>query len=103
MSKITSKRLDAASVDVLLATKPIIIWDSELRGFGVRLSPANKRYPDGKISYLVQKRQGGRASREIRVTFEAADISQARDKAISLIAAIRNGENPSKQKKDLLA
>jgi integrase len=103
MSKITSKRIDATNVDVLIAGKPIIIWDSELRGFGVRLSPANKRYPDGKISYLVQKRAGGRGSREIRVTFEAVDVGAARDKAISLIASIRNGENPSKRKKDLLA
>lgn len=103
MSKITSKCVASAQLDVFIAGKPIILWDSELRGFGVRLSPANSRYPDGKISYLVQKRTGGRGTKEVRLTFEAPDTATARDKALLLISQIRNGEDPSKRKKDLLS
>lgn len=103
MSKLTSKIIDTKQLDVLTNGAPAIIWCDELRGFGARISPPNTRFPNGKISYLVQKRQGGRQTKQIRFTFDAQDVNCARDKALTLLSDIRNGGNPSLERKDVLS
>lgn len=99
--KLTGQLIAAAKEDAWTATKPIVLWDKELRGFGVRIGVPNDKYTTGKVSFFVQRRTGGRGSREIRCVFDAEDVSEARDKAITLIAQIRSGSDPNKEKKDL--
>src|SRR5215831_8711076 len=81
---------------------PVTLWDVELRGFGVRIGPKNAKYPQGKISYLVQKRMGGRGSREIRFAFgeyPSLDLKDARNSALALISDIRAKVDLAAQRK----
>ncbi|MCA3562346.1 MAG: site-specific integrase [Aestuariivirga sp.] len=69
-------------------------WCSEVRGFGVRLTPGAK-------SYIVQFRAGGRSQRMTLgrvgvLPFEGPpDRPGARDLAIAALNAARRGEDPS--------
>jgi integrase len=83
----------------------MILWDTDQRGFAVRIGPRNTRYPNGKISYFVQKRTGGRGSKEFRYVFgqyPQMDIKEARNRALSLISDIRGNINVSKQRKETI-
>lgn len=56
-------RLIKRAVDAVLPeAKDVYLWDSDLAGFGLKVTPA------GKKVYLVQYRLGGRAGRVRRVT-----------------------------------
>jgi hypothetical protein len=61
MPRITKRSVDAATPD----TKDAYLWDDELKGFGLKTTPA------GKKVYLVQYRIGGRKGRVRRVTIGA--------------------------------
>lgn len=103
---ITKERIAAASLDAIITGKTIRLWDHSPKGFFARVGLPNSKYPTGKTTFGVHKRQGGRGSRAIAVmfgTYPEMDISAARDKATALLAQIRNGENPSQQKKSLFA
>src|SRR5688572_8515637 len=105
-SGITKQAIDSATVDTFISGKAIVIWDHSPKGFFVRVGPSNNKFPQGKITFGVHKRQGGRGSKAISVmfaTYPGTSINDARDKAMSLIAQIRSGENPSQQKKSLFA
>ena len=49
MTKLTKRTVDAAKPDV----KRYVLWDSEIAGFGLRVSPA------GRKSYVLKYRVGG--------------------------------------------
>jgi integrase len=103
---ITKERIAAADLDATISGKAVLLWDNSPKGFFARVGPPNTKFPLGKTTFGVHKRQGGRGSRAIAVmfgTYPEMDISTARDKAISLIAQIRNGENPSQDKNSLFA
>jgi len=57
-AKITKRTVDAATA----GAREIFIWDEELRGFGLRVTPK------GSKSYVLQYRMGGRESRAQRYT-----------------------------------
>src|SRR5215831_6954102 len=72
--------------------KPYVIWDSELKGFGVRLTPASRINPHGKASYILQKWERVSGTKKIRHTFGSypeLSVLEARDKAHSIISQIR--------------
>lgn len=87
--KLTKTTVAKAEPD---ADKPRLIWDSELRGFGLRVSPG------GAKSYVMQRRAG---NKERRVTIGRADDmtpESARKKAMKLATEFAEGLDPVKEK-----
>src|SRR5262250_2983163 len=79
------------------AQKPTMLWDSELIGFGVRISPK------GKASFFANKWQGGTAGRHKRVTlghFPHLTVQGARNLAIKELADASNGIDIAARKKE---
>lgn len=103
--RISKQSIDAAVTDALLTQSSNVIWDTEQRGFAVRVGAPNDKYPNGKITYFVQKRVAGRRSKEIRFVFgqyPTMDIQTARNAALSLISDIRSNVDIAKERNDLL-
>jgi integrase len=88
MPRITKRTVDAATQ----TTKDSYIWDDELKGFGLKTTPA------GKKVYLVQYRIGGRKGRVRRVTIGAHGTvtpEQARMEARKLLGQVAAGSDPA--------
>ena len=71
------------------------IWDTELVGFGFRASPS------GQVSWLVQKRYGGREISAKRVVIGRCppwEVEKARAEAGSVIGEIYKGIDPLNKK-----
>ncbi|PWG18061.1 tyrosine-type recombinase/integrase [Salibaculum griseiflavum] len=77
--------------------KQLLIWDSELRGFGIRVSPG------GSKTYIMQRRIG-RTTRRLTIG-RADDISAeaARRRALSLAAKFAEGIDPVAEERKLRA
>jgi integrase len=78
--------------------KDRFIFDSEVKGFGLKITPA------GRKVYILQYRTGGRNSPTKRYTIaEHGEFTadQARDEAIKLRGQIRMGVDPQGKKKAL--
>lgn len=74
--------------------RDVFIWDDALPGFGVRVKPT------GAVSYLIQYRNAFRATR--RYTFAKAaeyKLEEARRKAAKLLGSVRDGDDPSADRK----
>lgn len=86
--KITKRAVDLASP----AGKPYFLWDTELRGFGLKITPAG-----GKI-YVLQYRNGGRETRTQRFTIGSHGSPwtplSARQEATRLLTLVRQGSDP---------
>lgn len=80
--------------------QPTIIYDSDLKGFGLKLLPPSGKNPDGAKSWIVEYRPGsggrGVAKRRI-VVGKVGEITpeQARDLAKTMLANVRLGADPS--------
>ena len=85
MPKLTKRLVEAAEIR---ATE-YFIWDDEIRGLGVRILPS------GRKGYLVQYRAGRRSRRIGLGSTSVVACEQARNRAIAIIAAARNGEDPA--------
>ncbi|MDQ0997030.1 integrase [Phyllobacterium ifriqiyense] len=77
----------------------VYLWDTELSGFGARLSPS------GEVSWLVQKFIGGRGGRAVRQTIGRAkdgmELTDARKLAVSEIGDIKKGVDVLARKREL--
>ncbi len=72
------------------AEKQIILWDSEIRGFGVRVMPS------GLKTFVVQYRNSEGTKRRINLgRFGIMTIEQARDLAKVRLGAVAAGEDPA--------
>ena len=81
MSKITKRVIDSLKPP---ATGSLFVWDSELRGYGVRVSP------QGRVAFLVQYRTPqGRTRRYSFAVYGPCTADQARSQARRLPAAAR--------------
>ena len=93
MSKLTK-----TIIDNLETSKRIHIWDSQIKGFGVRVSSA------GRKTYILKYRAGGgRAGQQRWLTLGthgSITCEQAREKAVKLLAEIADGKDPQKIKFD---
>jgi hypothetical protein len=85
MPKLTKRKIDAAEI----REKEYFIWDDTLPGFGLRVLPS------GRKSYIVQYRAGRRARRMSLGPNTVLACEQARGQAITILAAVRKGEDPS--------
>ena len=86
--KITKRAVDAATP----TAKQVFLWDTEVKGFGLKTSAAGKR------TYIFQYRMGGRESATQRFTIGEHGSpwtpDQARKEALRLAGMVRQGVDP---------
>ena len=85
MPKLTKRIVDALEPQ---ATE-FFIWDESIPGFGLRVMPS------GRKSFVVQYRAGRRPRRMSLGPSTVLTCDQARTRAITIIAAVKNGEDPA--------
>lgn len=69
----------------------ILVWDSELKGFGVRI------FPTGRRTYFVQYRNPFGSTRRKKIGVHGVITAElARDEAKGLLGGIAKGKDPSK-------
>ena len=85
MPKLTKRLVDAAEA----RPAEYFVWDSEIPGFGLRVLPS------GRKGYVVQYRAGRRSRRISLGPGTVLTCEQARTRAITVVAAARNGEDPA--------
>lgn len=93
MAKISKRIIDTLRPDP--AGKDVWVWDSELRGFGVRLKPS------GAASYVLQYRtETGRTRRFTLARVGTLTPEEARAKARRLLADVHDGADPSAARRE---
>ena len=90
MPRITKRFVEAAEV----RDKDYIICDDDLPGFAVRVLPSGKRF------YLIQYRVGARFRRMSLGRHGVLTAEQARRQAFTLLAAVKNGEDPAGERRE---
>lgn len=88
MPRLTKRLVDAAEAQGSEA----FIWDSDIPGFGLRVLPS------GRKGYVVQFRAGRRSRRISLGPSTVLTCEQARNRAIAIVAAARNGEDPAAER-----
>jgi integrase len=88
MPKLTKRLVDA----VECRAAEYFIWDDEIPGLGIRVLPSGRRV------YVVQYRVGRRSRRISLGPSTVLACEQARKRAISIIAAARNGVDPANER-----
>ena len=90
MAKITKRAVDAQQP---VQGRDVFIWDSELRGFGIRVKPS------GVKTFLIQYRNvEGRTRRLVLGQHGALTPENARDLAREKLAGVAKGEDPSAER-----
>lgn len=83
-------RLTKSIVDNLEITgKDHIVWDSQLSGFGIRISPK------GRKTFVVQYRHNGKSKKVRLGKYGLVTVDQARKEAQTVLGALASGKNPS--------
>jgi hypothetical protein len=88
MPRITKRLVDAAEA----RSNEYFVWDSEIRGFGLRVPPS------GRKGYVVQYRAGRRSRRISLGPSTVLTCEQARNRAVSIVATARNGADPAAER-----
>ena len=92
MTRITKRTIDSLKPPT---SGSRFLWDSELRGFGLRMSP------QGRVAFIVQYRTPqGRTRRYSFAVFGPTTADQARAQARQLLAAAHTGRDPSTERHD---
>lgn len=76
----------------------IYLWDTKLKGYGLKVTPGGRRV------YFIQYRLGGRKGRTRRVTIGTHGIKtehEARSEAKALLGAVQTGSDPAVQRDKL--
>jgi len=84
MPKLTKRCVDNFDI----RAKSYFEWDSEVKGFGVRIMPS------GTKTYQVQYRKGGRTRRASIGRHGNITAEQARNRAKEIMGELSKGENP---------
>ena len=84
MAKITKRTVDA----LVGQERERVVWDDDLKGFGVRVHPSGRRV------YIVKTRYRGRVIKMTIGPHGAVTPSYARVRAAEIITAARAGKNP---------
>jgi hypothetical protein len=91
MPKLTKSFLNSLKPDPIKDF--LFVWDTELRGFAVRMKPS------GRASYIVQyKTRQGHTRRYAFAKTEITPPDQARQQAKLLLAEVQAGGDPSKDR-----
>lgn len=90
-----SKKLTVRSVsEVQPSSKDTILWDTELKGFGLKVTPRGRR------TFFLFYRNSDHVQRKPRIgNFPELRPEQARDIARQMLARVRRGEDPSSEKR----
>ena len=88
MPKLTKRLVDAADT----SAAEYFVWDSEIPGFGLRVLPS------GRKGYVVQYRAGRRSRRMSLGPSTVLTCEQARSRAMAIVSAARNGEDPAAER-----
>jgi integrase len=80
------------------ATGSVTLWDSEDKGFGIRIFAATARHPHGAKSFFINYRKDGRERRFKIGSYPDWTVSAARDEAKKLRKRIDLGEDPAADK-----
>ena len=90
MGKLTKRAVDSLMPPL---TGQAFLWDSELRGFGVRVIPSGLR------TFILQYRNAENRSRRIVVgRYGVLTVEQARDQAKIKLGAVAAGADPAEEK-----
>jgi len=85
--KLTKRVVESALPD---PAKRIVMWDTEVTGFCVRI------YPSGKKTYFLQYRNKKRETHKIKIGVHGPITTElARQKATELSLSVGAGEDPS--------
>src|SRR5262249_7996733 len=82
-----SVRLSTRLVNTVRRDRVTFLWDSQLKGFGVKVTPT-------AVSWIVQKWQGGRDGKSQRVVigrYPPMELDEARRRASLAIGEVSNG------------
>lgn len=89
-------RITKSSVEALAVPPPggrTVLWDAEVKGFGVRVSSGGDR------TYVLRYQVGGRDQKQRQVTIgrhgSPFTAEQARRRALELLTAVRSGSDPA--------
>lgn len=86
-TKLTKRQVESI---VPLKDQETFVWDSELKGFGLRI------FPTGRRTYFVQYRnQFGRTRRKKIGVHGVVTAEQAREKAKMILGDVARGDDPS--------
>jgi integrase len=85
MPKLTKRVVDVAEI----REREYFVWDEDLPGFGLRIRPT------GRKRYIVQYRAGRRSRRICLGPSTVLTCEQARSRAITIIASVKNGDDPA--------
>jgi integrase len=93
MPKLTKRYVESVTPD---AEKTLILWDSELKGFGLVVLPS------GRKTYCIQYRNQERTLKRFKIGVNSQiTTEQARDLAKKKLAIVTHGEDPAAQKKQV--
>ena len=84
MPRITKRTVDA----IKLHDRERVVWDDDLKGFGVRV------HPSGRKVYIVKTRYQGRIIKMTIGPHDAVSATYARVRAAEIITDARAGKNP---------
>jgi len=87
MARLTKRAIDALTP----RASDYFVWDDELRGFGVRVSPKDAK------TFMVQYRAAGRTRRVKVGRYGALTVEEARLRARELLGDVAKGENPAEE------
>ena len=90
MAKITKRTVDALAGQ----ERERVVWDDDLKGFGVRV------HPTGRKVYIVKTRYRGRVIKMTIGPHGAVTLSYARVRAAEIITDARAGKNPAGRNAD---
>ncbi|MGP7795662.1 tyrosine-type recombinase/integrase [Sphingomonas sp. CLY1604] len=92
-------RITKSSVEALAVPPPggrTVLWDAEVKGFGVRVSSGGDR------TYVLRYQVGGRDEKQRQVTIgrhgSPYTAEQARRRALELLASVRSGSDPAAER-----
>lgn len=90
MPRLTKRRIDAFESD----RDEAFLWDSEVKGFGVRLRSS------GSLTFIVKYRMGSSVRRHtLGKVGSPYTVDEAREAAVELLRVVKSGEDPMKAKR----
>lgn len=90
MPRLTKRRIDAFESD----RDEAFLWDSEVKGFGVRLRSSGSR------TFIVKYRMGSSVRRHtLGKVGSPYTVDEAREAAVELLRVVKSGEDPMKAKR----